>query len=297
MNAVPSFSVVIPTKGRPEPLRRTIESLQATEPPPAEVLVVDADAERCAREVVEELQGSHPPLRYVAAAASLTEQRNLGIDLAGGEVMVFLDDDVQPPNDVFARLAQAYTDGDVVGVTGRIVEPHGERLGGPASPLRRLALPGSRRRAGRFTRYGYPRYVVAADAPCDVEFMPGCFMSARRELAEQVRFDEHLGAYALAEDEDFSYRLSRRGRVVYLPDLVVVHEKLGFRSFDSRSLGRLVVRNRSYLFRKNFPQTPVARLQFGALLAMLVAHRLLNREWRGALGVLEGVRELVRGRG
>ena len=46
--------------------------------------------------------------------------------------------------------------------------------------------------------------------------MPGCFMSARREAAS-VRFDEKLGAYALAEDEDFSYRLSRRGRLVYLP--------------------------------------------------------------------------------
>ena len=81
-------------------------------------------------------------------------------------------------------------------------------------------------------------------------------MSARRELAARCRFDEHLGAYALAEDEDFSYRLSRHGRVVYLPDMVVVHEKLGFRSFDSRDFGKLVVRNRAYLFRKNFPQTP-----------------------------------------
>jgi hypothetical protein len=178
-----------------------------------------------------------------------------------------------------------------------VQEPANDRSGGPRSFLRRLVVGGSRKHAGRFTRYGYPRYVVVTDGVRDVEFMPGCFMSARRSAAAEVRFDEHLGAYALAEDEDFSYRLSRLGRVVYLPDVVVVHEKLGFRSFDSRDLGRLVVKNRAYLFRKNFPQTRRARFQFGLLLATLVGHRLINREWRGALGVLEGTLNLVRGRG
>jgi len=290
------FSVVIPTKGRLAPLRKTLESLREADPLPDEVFVIDADEESSARQLVLELQDGRLPVHYVHTEPSLTMQRNVGIDRASGDVLVFLDDDVSLTKDLFAKLERAYADDDVVGATGWVIEPHAQRIGGPRSVLRRLALPGSRRSPGRFTRYGYPRYVVIADGPCDVEFMPGCFMSARRRAAEQVRFDEHLGAYALAEDEDFSYRLSRLGRVVYLPDVVVVHEKLGFRSFDSRDFGRLVVRNRAYLFRKNFPQTPAARLQFGMLLAMLVGHRLLNREWRGALGVLEGTVNLVRGR-
>jgi GT2 family glycosyltransferase len=291
-----SFSVVIPTKGRPEPLTRTLESLWATRPRPGEVLVIDADEQQSARELVVALQDGGLPVHYIHAEPSLTRQRNIGIDRASGDVVVFLDDDVSLPSDLFAKLELAFGDPSVAGVTGWVVEPHRERRGGPRSWARRLAVPGSRRRRGSFTRYGYPRYVRPGDGPCDIEFMPGCFMSARRELASEVRFDELLGAYALAEDEDFSYRLSRRGRLVYLPDLIVVHEKLGFRSFDSRDFGKLVVKNRSYLFRKNFPQTPRARLGFGLLLGMLVGHRLLNREWRGALGVLEGTVELVRGR-
>jgi GT2 family glycosyltransferase len=289
------FSVVIPTKSRLAPLRKTLESLREADPPPDEVLVIDADEGSSARALVVELQDGKLPAHYVHTEPSLTMQRNVGIERASGDVVVFLDDDVSLPKDLFAKLARAYAAEDVVGATGWVIEPHAQRLGGPRSILRRLVLPGSRRQPGRFTRYGYPRYVVA-DRPCDVEFMPGCFMSARRSAAAEVRFDEHLGAYALAEDEDFSYRLSRLGRVVYLPDVVVVHEKLGFRSFDSRDLGRLVVKNRAYLFRKNFPQTPRARFQFGLLLAKMVGHRLLNREWRGALGVLEGTLKLVRGR-
>jgi GT2 family glycosyltransferase len=290
------FSVVIPTKGRAEPLARTLESVRATQPQPAEVLVIDADEQASAREVVIELQDGRLPLHYVHAEPSLTRQRNIGIDRADGDVVVFLDDDVSLPEDVFAKLERAFADPSVVGATGWVVEPHGERRGGPRSWARRIAVPGTTTHRGSFTRYGYPRYVLPGDGPCDVEFMPGCFMSARREIATKVRFDEMLGAYALAEDEDFSYRLSRRGRLVYLPDLIIVHEKLGFRSYDSRDFGKLVVRNRSYLFRKNFPQTPRARVQFGLLLGMLVGHRLLNREWRGALGVLEGTLDLARGR-
>ena len=288
------FSVVIPTMNRPGPLRRTLESLLDADPGPAEALVIDASPDGSARKAVEDLQDGVVPLTYIQTEPSLTRQRNVGIDETSGDVVVFLDDDVRLPSDLFAKLERAYADPTVAGATGWVTEPQPIRAGGPASLLRRFAVAGSRRHAGRFTRYGYPRYVVAEDTVRDVEFMPGCFMSARRELAAQVRFDENLGAYALAEDEDFSFRLSRRGRLIYLHDVVVVHDKMGFRSYDSRALGRLVVKNRAYLFRKNFPQTPLARLQFWMLLVKLVGHRALNREWSGALGVLEGMATLAR---
>jgi len=51
--------------------------------------------------------------------------------------------------------------------------------------------------------------------------------------------------------------------------------------------GRVIV-NRAYLFRKNFPQTVLARLQFILLVLTLIGHRLVNQEWRGARGVVDG---------
>ena len=122
-------------------------------------------------------------------------------------------------------------------------------------------------------------------------------MSARRELASEVRFDEMLGAYALAEDEDFSYRLSKLGRVRYAPEIVLEHRKLGFGSQDPRRFGRLVVVNRAYLFRKNFKQTLRARAGFVVLVGGLLLHRLVNRDWRGAQGILEGARDVFLRRG
>jgi GT2 family glycosyltransferase len=290
------FSVVIPTMRREAILEATLESLQHCDPKPAEVTVIDADPDGSSESVVKAFaEQVEPAVRYVRSQPSLTRQRNIGIDDVSGDVVVFLDDDVSIQPDLFALLERAYDDDPaIVGVTGRVIEPESKRRLGPASAFRRL-LPGGGRE-GTFTRYGYPRYLRDLDTPRDVEFMQGCFMSARREAAAVVRFDEHMGGYALAEDEDFSYRLSRLGRIRYLPQLIVRHRKLGFGSADERRFGRLVVVNRAYLFRKNFRRTPLARAQFGMLIALLVGHRLLNREWRGAQGLLEGAVQVLRER-
>jgi glycosyltransferase involved in cell wall biosynthesis len=283
------FSVVIPTMRREAILEATLESLRRCDPAPHEVIVIDADSEGSSEAAITRFDHEvDPAVRYIRSRPSLTLQRNLGIEGASGDVILFLDDDVEIEPDLFARLEEVYRDTAVVGATGYIVEPDSWRRGDRRSLLRRVLPRGGR--DGTFTRFGYPRFLRDLDRPADVEFMQGCFMSARRELALQVRFDEHLGGYALAEDEDFSYRLSKLGRIRYVPEIVVHHRKLGFGSQDARRFGFLVVKNRAYLFRKNFPQTRLARAQFGLLLLALVGHRLVNGEFQGALGVLEGAR-------
>ena len=279
---------MIPTFGRLALLKEMLETLYACEPPPDEILVVDGHPELLAEEVTAHFTArpAPPELRYLTSEKSSTKQRNVGIDAATGDVIVFADDDVRVEPNVFAILDEAYRDPSVVGATGKIVEPPNRRIGGKQSLVRRLLFAGGAE--GSFTRFGYPRYVQDLDQPTDVEVMQGAFMSARRDDAAAVRFDERLGGYALAEDEDFSYRLSQRGCVRYLPEAVVFHRQTGFASQDQRTFGRTVVVNRAYLFRKNFYRTPLARLQFALLVLLLIAHRLVNREWAGALGLVEG---------
>ncbi len=284
------LSLIIATKGRPGPLRDTLASLRACDPLPREVLVVDGDPARTAEPVVEEHRaaGDRPPARYEATAAGSCLQRNHGTDLARAEVVVFSDDDVEFDPRIFAVLEEAYADREVVGVTARVVEEDARIAGGPTR-LRRL-LPGGGEQ-GTLTRFGYPRRLVDLDTPRDVEFLHGCLMSARRDLAAELRFDEGLTGYGLAEDEDLGYRLSRRGRVRYEPRAVVVHHKLGIGGMDTRAFNRRLVVNRAYLFRKNFPERgPLARAQFALLVALLGLHRAVNRDWPGVRGLLDGAR-------
>ena len=216
------FSVVIPTLARPEPLRETLDSVLACDPPADEVIVVDADPTESGADVAASYGDR---VRVLPSPRGLTIQRNLALDAATGDVVVFLDDDVQVEPGLFAGLAATFRDPTIVAVTGRIVEPNLGRRGGTGSLLRDLVLRGPE---GRFTRAGYPRRLTRVDREADVEFMQGCFMSVRRGLASRVRFDEALADYGLGEDEDFAYRVSRHGRIRYVPSLRVVHKNLGF---------------------------------------------------------------------
>jgi GT2 family glycosyltransferase len=284
-------SVIIATLGRPAILAEALATVAALDPRPLEVLVVDGDPEGSARAAV----AAHPGMEHLTGPAGSTRQRNVGLDRARGDVVVFLDDDVTVAADLLGALMPAYDDPAVVGATGTVVEDGGWQFGGKQAPVRRLLLG---RGEGRMTSFGYPHRLLDPTRPADVEFMGGAFMSARTSVARDVRFDEGVPVlgrgYALGEDEDFSYRLSRRGRIRHVPAALVHHHNLGFRTANSRDFNRTVVVNRTYLFRKNFARTRTTRLQFAAFIGVLVVHRALNRDWDGVRGLFEGGREARR---
>ena len=276
-------SVVIATLRRQESLAATLADLARCDPQPHEIVVVDGDPAESARPVSARYELL--PVRYLPAAPGLTRQRNVGAAAVTGDVVLFIDDDVSLETDTFRALAQAYLDPSVVGATARVVGER-SRIVRRKSRIRRY-LPGGGRQ-GAFTRYGYPRYVLDVDHELDVEHMPGCFMSARRELVLELGFDENLEGYALAEDEDFSCRLAGRGRIRYLPELVVQHKLAPLSNPSMRALSRTLVINRAYLFRKNFAGTPLARTQFAMLVGVFAVHRLAARDFAGARGIVEG---------
>jgi glycosyltransferase involved in cell wall biosynthesis len=289
------ISVIIATKERPLPLTAALESSARALPSGGELIVVDGDPARSALRVVEEAQSRNPDLdlRYVSSDPGAALQRNVGIDVATGDVVVFVDDDCTFEPGLFESLSRPYLDPGVVGVTGHVEEPPRARLGKNAhSRLRWLLVGGGRQ--GTMSSFGFRRPIVDVQRASDVEWMPGTLASARRQVAAEVRFDERLTNYSLGEDDDFSYRVSRRGRIRYEPSCVVYHDVLGWSQMDQRRMDRLQVVNRTYLFHKNFPQTFRARAGFAGLLLMLCAHRALNREWAGLCGLLEGMRQVHR---
>jgi GT2 family glycosyltransferase len=272
-------------------LADTLRSLLACRPTPDEVIVVDGSEGATAAPVVQAMAGAGPRLRHVASPPGLCRQRNRGAAEAAGDVIVFLDDDVLLRPNTIGALVQALADPSVVGATGRVEEPDPRRLSFKRSALRRL-LPGAGRQ-GTMTRYGYPNRLRDLDEPRDLEFLSGCLMAARAQHVRELGFDEALEAlagYALAEDEDFGYRLSRRGRLRYVPAAVVEHRNFGFSSSRSREFNRQLAYNRRYLFRKSFPQTRLARAQWWTAMGVHLLHRGVNRDWQGMLGLAEGLR-------
>ena len=274
-----NFTAAVCTKGRPDVVAGCLEALAACEPAPFEIVVVDGDGSAADA-------AAAVGARYFVNEPGLTRQRNRALAESRGDVVAFFDDDARPVPSVFAGLARAYADPDVVGATGPVLEPGDHAVGGKSSVVRRLVTGWGR--PGTFTRGGYPRRYTTLPGDADVEFMQGAFMTVRRTVALSLKFDESLPGYGLAEDEDFSRRLSQVGRVRYVADAVVHHQNLGFGGRDQRVFNRMLVVNRRHLFRKNFEQTPAARLSFAWMVAVLFGHRVVNRDWRGVLGLAEG---------
>jgi glycosyltransferase involved in cell wall biosynthesis/GT2 family glycosyltransferase len=277
-----TFTAAVCTKGRPSVVAGCLAALRACDPAPMEIVVVDGDGS--AASVCE-------GTRYFVNEPGLTRQRNRALREARGDVVAFFDDDARPSPGVFGSLAAAYEDPGVVGATGPILEPGDHVVGGKSSVVRRLVTGWGR--PGTFTRGGYPRRYAVLSSDADVEFMQGAFMTVRRPVALELLFDESLPGYGLAEDEDFSRRLSLRGRIRYGAAAVVEHENLGFGGRDQRAFNRMLVVNRRHLFRKNFEQTPLARLSFAWMVLVLFGHRLVNREWQGVLGLIDGLRSVL----
>ena len=90
-----TVSAVIPTRGRPELLRRAVRSALAQTLRDIEVVVVIDGPDPVTHGVLQELAQQDSRLRVLALPSSVggSDARNRGVDAAAGEWIAFLDDD------------------------------------------------------------------------------------------------------------------------------------------------------------------------------------------------------------
>jgi len=95
------FSVIIPTYLRPNKLKNCLEALlqQSLQRKEYEIIVVDNDSNGSAEDVVRKVNASRHGVIYERRTSNnVSEARNLGAQVAGGQWLAFLDDDcVAPP--------------------------------------------------------------------------------------------------------------------------------------------------------------------------------------------------------
>lgn len=119
------ISAVIPTRNRPESLKRTIESLLNQIRCPDEILVVDAsDEKETLNPLKNELQ--HMPVRWLDSSASVCIQRNTGIAKASGDWIFLCDDDIELDRDYLQKLDSYLRCNEGCGaVAGRLLQRAG----------------------------------------------------------------------------------------------------------------------------------------------------------------------------
>lgn len=102
MNTLPLISVIVCTRDRPRDLAMLLQTILQQDYFPLEVIVVDDSPRRSAENVVNLYSSKFETigcsLKYVLGSGEgLPAARNLGVKIANGDVILFLDDDILLP--------------------------------------------------------------------------------------------------------------------------------------------------------------------------------------------------------
>ncbi|MEM8987214.1 MAG: glycosyltransferase family 2 protein [Pseudomonadota bacterium] len=212
------LNVIIPTYNRSGSLPLTVNSLLACAPATTltmTLIVVDNNSKDDTKEVVERMMAAHPGrIRYVfEQKQGQPAALNAGIEAADGDLIGFIDDDEQVPEDWLTTVEAAFQDEGVTFVSGRCV-PDWKAEAPEWLPVNRKGLVG-------LLDYG--------DAPFEMDTLTkgrsfvGGNSVVRTEAARKV------GGYSLwltyGNDAEFGVKLVNAGyKGRYVPALKIVHE-------------------------------------------------------------------------
>ncbi len=237
--ALPSISVIIPTYGREGPLKNSIADVLKQDYPDFEVIVVDQTQQHTPRvEAYLRQQANLGKIRWFCVRwANLPGARNYGVRRAKGDILLFIDDDVQIPPDYLAAHARNYQRLAVGAVAGRVFDRM--KLADAKPGLEIEDLPPEASDPGIAW---YHLDLVHTVKPQRVISARGCNMSYRREIFTKynIWFDERFRGSAVREESDFCLRIRKTGyQIWYDPEASLVHlgeETGGCHDITTRSL-------------------------------------------------------------
>ena len=114
-----TVSVVINTYNRAESLRLTLDGLSALDYQDFEVVVVNGPSTDGTADVLAEY--GERIVVGTCANRNLSESRNVGVRLAAGEIVAFIDDDAYPDPGWLDSLVAAYDDAEVAAAGGPVL--------------------------------------------------------------------------------------------------------------------------------------------------------------------------------
>lgn len=228
---LPTCSVIIATLDRPDSLRVVLDFLVRQTRPPLEIIIAAAGHVTAVEDLVRTL---HPPcpVRVLACAQkSSARQRNAAAAEARGEVLAFLDDDIEFPNDLFARFLAQF--GESRSNPGAIAA----RIAGEDRPVPgRLTRAYYRLQAGyAHADYGgrlfgpgincYPVFRSDSPALFPSEWLPATCLFVRADLFRATLFPTFDG-YSFAEDVHLTARIAREAPLYFATHALIEHHSL-----------------------------------------------------------------------
>lgn len=214
------FSLVVPTLGRTTELSDLLDSLNNQTYKNFEVIVVDQNIDNRLDEILKIYSNVLNLVRIKCVSIGASHARNVGLELAKGEIVTFPDDDCEYPNRLLQDVYERFSANDVSGITFSSCERNGS---------------GSMARFSKKMQYIHKFNVFNTSVEYTIFIYRHCLVG--------IRFDENFGVGSptmLWSDEgpDFLLKLLDAGRVLlYIPDLCIYHQN-PVKLYDEKSFLR-----------------------------------------------------------
>lgn len=244
--------VAVCTCRRIQELSRFLDSLAQQTRLADELLIIDASPDDQTEQMLRGREGlPHLAqrvlyLRVGAARRGLTRQRNVALQWATRDLIVFFDDDIVLLPRCLEEMEAAHRSGQgsVTGVAAFL-----ENQQGPPSLLwrvRRLLGIVPSLRPGSYAPGGMPvswNFLLENSELTEGEWLCGCAMMWSTAVARRVRFTEEFSGYSNGEDVDFSRRMSTHGRLVVAGRAKALHLHASCGRPDPFGMGYWTLRN------------------------------------------------------
>jgi glycogen(starch) synthase len=214
MNRYPPVSIIINTDGRAAILGNTIESLRYLRYPRLELVVVPGPTADGTRELLDKHWRGEVKIGF-CPTRNIAQSRNIGIALASGEVIAFLDDDEIPEPEWLEDLVPMLEDPAVAVAGGWLVDHTGKAYQARFETVDRLGnVSGDWERAT--PEFNFPLSFNVPHAMINSAFR-------RDALVDVGGFDEEFEY--LLDETDLMVRFVDRGWHVVQTDRGLVHHK------------------------------------------------------------------------
>lgn len=195
------LSVIIPTYQEEKYIAKTLSKLVNTKPT-IEIVIVDGgsqdDTVNIAKQFTQKV--------YQIQERGISRAKNHGAKQADGDILLFLDSDVYPPSNFVEKVLETFNNPTVVGATCHIMP--------------------TKSSLSEFAFFHFYNHLIQL---C-TKFKPhsrGEFLAVRKnEFLNVNGFDENMPCL---EDHDLAYRLSKRGKFMFIRDLTVYESMRRFR--------------------------------------------------------------------
>lgn len=281
-----SVSYIIPTLNRSASINELVSQLLRQQYDDFEIVIVDQSPEVD----IALQQHSSSRIRYLHIPPSgTTHARNIGVEQAKGEIIIFLDDDCRVSDPRFTQYhVENYDDTEIGGVGGRVIDQDQTLNREQTGPVCWVSP------SGRVypNATGVERVLINAPR--------GGNMSFRRSVIQEVGgFDEQFRGNAMREETDFSLRVVEAGYdIMFDPRVEVLHLALhhgGSRNMNRRKWYYHFFYNELYFFLKHFSRIhlPIFFIRkTRPVLACMLYYGRARRDW--LLTPYWGFRDAVR---